>query len=93
MPDRTPLGRRAFVRGALAAGAARAGLAGRARSARGHAGGRAGPAIPFGVQAGGITADRAVAWSATDRPARLVVEWPSWPRGTRCPLQRRAQEG
>lgn len=33
------------------------------------------PAIPFGVQSGDIQGDRAIVWSKTDRPARLVVEW------------------
>jgi alkaline phosphatase D len=33
------------------------------------------PAQPFGLQAGEVTAGRAVVWSATDRPARLVVEY------------------
>jgi phosphodiesterase/alkaline phosphatase D-like protein len=27
------------------------------------------PAVPFGVQVGEVTADRAIVWSATDRPA------------------------
>ena len=27
------------------------------------------PLVPFGLQAGEVTADRAVVWSATDRPA------------------------
>jgi alkaline phosphatase D len=33
------------------------------------------PAIPYGVQTGDVTGDRAIVWSRTDRPARLVVEW------------------
>ena len=33
------------------------------------------PGLPFGVQAGEVTAERAVVWSATDRPARLLVEY------------------
>ena len=33
------------------------------------------PGVPFGVQTGEVTADRAVVWSATDRPARLLVEY------------------
>src|SRR6266851_4838464 len=33
------------------------------------------PAVPLGVQSGDITGDRAVVWSQTDRPARMVVEY------------------
>jgi alkaline phosphatase D len=33
------------------------------------------PAMPVGVQSGDISADRAIVWSKTDRPARLIVEW------------------
>jgi len=33
------------------------------------------PQIPYGVQSGDVTADRAIVWSRSDRPARLVVEW------------------
>src|SRR5215468_10302214 len=33
------------------------------------------PGIQYGVQSGDVTADRAVVWSRSDRPARLVVDW------------------
>lgn len=33
------------------------------------------PAVPQGVSAGDVTANRAVIWSRSDRPARLVVEY------------------
>jgi alkaline phosphatase D len=33
------------------------------------------PAIPQGVAAGDVTPDRAVIWSRTDRPARMLVEY------------------
>ncbi|KUM43049.1 alkaline phosphatase D family protein [Pseudomonas sp. EpS/L25] len=33
------------------------------------------PAITDGVQAGDVTRDRALIWSRTDKPARLLVEW------------------
>src|SRR5262249_41906390 len=33
------------------------------------------PAIPYGVQSGDISGNRAIIWSRTDRPARLLVEW------------------
>jgi alkaline phosphatase D len=32
------------------------------------------PATPFGVQVGDILMDRAIIWSCTDRPARMLVE-------------------
>ena len=70
--SRLGLGRRRFLRDALAAGAARAGAGCWPRVALAQA---ARPAIPFGVQAGEVTASQAVLWSATDRPARLLVEY------------------
>jgi alkaline phosphatase D len=33
------------------------------------------PGIPYGVSSGDVTRDRAIVWSRTDRPARMVVEW------------------
>jgi alkaline phosphatase D len=33
------------------------------------------PGIPFAVQSGDVTADRAVIWSRSDERAQLVVEW------------------
>src|SRR5262245_9128889 len=33
------------------------------------------PGVPYGVQSGDVSGDRAVVWSATDRPARFIVEW------------------
>src|SRR4029450_3704146 len=33
------------------------------------------PSIPGGVQSGDIAGDRAIVWSRTDRPARLIVEY------------------
>jgi alkaline phosphatase D len=33
------------------------------------------PAVPCGVAAGDVTAGRAVVWSRTDRPARMIVEY------------------
>jgi len=33
------------------------------------------PATPYGVQSGDVTGDRAIVWSKTDRPARLIVEY------------------
>jgi alkaline phosphatase D len=36
---------------------------------------KARPLIPHGVQSGDVLSDRAIVWSRTDRPARLLVEW------------------
>src|SRR5262245_48299317 len=33
------------------------------------------PARPYGVQSGDVAGDRAIVWSKTDRPARLLVEY------------------
>ncbi len=33
------------------------------------------PQIPYGVQSGDVSGERAIIWSRSDRPARLVVEW------------------
>jgi alkaline phosphatase D len=33
------------------------------------------PAMPYGVQSGDVTRDRAIVWSRADRPARMIVEW------------------
>ncbi|HTE18958.1 MAG TPA: PhoD-like phosphatase N-terminal domain-containing protein, partial [Armatimonadota bacterium] len=38
------------------------------------------PGVPSGVQTGDVSAMRAVVWSRTDRPARMVVEWSASPR-------------
>ena len=64
--------RRPFLRHGLAAGAALAGIGGWPRLAAPQS---RRPTIPFGVQAGEVTASQVVLWSATDRPARLLVEY------------------
>jgi phosphodiesterase/alkaline phosphatase D-like protein len=33
------------------------------------------PDIPYGTTTGDVTRDRAIVWSRTDRPARMLVEW------------------
>jgi alkaline phosphatase D len=33
------------------------------------------PDIPYGTACGDVTRDRAIIWSRTDRPARMLVEW------------------
>ena len=35
------------------------------------------PSVEQGLQIGDVLADRAIVWSRTDRPARLLVEWDS----------------
>src|SRR5215470_10730940 len=73
------LSRRSFLRASgLVAGVA---LGSRATRALGQAapavvtadGAR--PAVPYGVQSGDVLGDRAIVWSRSDRPARMVVEW------------------
>jgi alkaline phosphatase D len=36
---------------------------------------RARPGIPCGVATGDVSRDRAIIWSRTDRPSRMLVEW------------------
>jgi alkaline phosphatase D len=70
--------RRAFLGASLAAGA---GIAARAwdRGAQDApaivTSDRLRPAVASGVQAGDVTDTRAIVWSRSDRPARLLVEW------------------
>ena len=66
--------RRTFLRHATLAGAAAATPSWWTRAAIAQSA-DARPAVPFGVQSGDVTADTAVIWSATDRPARLLVEY------------------
>jgi alkaline phosphatase D len=73
MTRASSLSRRRFLGGALAAGGAVVGGGVWPRRARAQASAR--PGVPFGVQTGEVTADRAVVWSATDRPARLLAEY------------------
>lgn len=72
------LDRRSFLFGVGATGAGLAAL-GAPRFLRAapavitRAGAR--PNIPFGVQSGDVTASRGIIWSATDRPARMMVTY------------------
>jgi alkaline phosphatase D len=77
-PRPTALDRRRLLGGAVAAAAGA--LARPGRRARAGSADRGRPAAPLGVQSGEVTADRAVVWSATDRPARMVVEHAPTPR-------------
>src|SRR5215472_15434601 len=72
--------RRFLSQSALAVGGLAASLARRPVWAQGTAPAvvvpdAARPAVPYGVQSGDVTSDRAIVWSRTDRPARMVVEW------------------
>jgi alkaline phosphatase D len=75
-------GRRRFLAGSTVALGGLALTAGRPRLVWGQGGApavitpdRARPGIPYGVQSGDVSGDRAVVWSSTDRPARLIVEY------------------
>ncbi len=76
---------RHLVQGAALAGlapaAARASRFGQAPALVTPAGAR--PAMPFGIAAGDVADGRAIIWSATDRPARMIVEWDTTDRFTR----------
>jgi alkaline phosphatase D len=66
--------RRRFLTAGLATGGALA-IAARLRgSAYGQPSETTRPSVPWGVQCGDVTASSAVIWSATDRPARMLVE-------------------
>jgi alkaline phosphatase D len=64
--------RREFLQRAVASAGWAAALGGRAsaivRSERGR------PTLPCGVQSGDVAGGRAIVWSRTDRPARMIVE-------------------
>jgi alkaline phosphatase D len=66
-------GRRRFLGGTLAASGTLLGAGAWPRRAVAQASAR--PGTPLGVQAGEVTADRALVWSVTDRPARMLVEY------------------
>lgn len=63
--NRGYLGRRAFLSTTLNAAAGLAFV--RQDASR--------PGIPYGAASGDVTRDRAIIWSRTDRPARMLVEW------------------
>ena len=72
--DDRRLSRRAFLRDAtLTAAAVSAGWPGRPVAAQPAE--RARPGAPHGVQSGDVSHHSAVVWSATDRPARMIVEY------------------
>ena len=67
------LSRRRFLGGTLAAGSAMLGAGAWPHRVAAQTSPR--PGVPFGVQTGEVTADRAIVWSVTDRPARMLVEY------------------
>src|SRR5262245_48307989 len=73
------ISRRTFLRGAtlgatgLAIGRASAWAQDKAPAAAPSDAAR--PTMPYGIQSGDVLADRAIVWSRSDRPARMVVEW------------------
>src|SRR5262245_7850436 len=81
MTSRTRLDRRVFLTGAGAAAGTAVAPGWTRRSAHAQAA-RARPAIASGVQSGDARHDSAVVWSATDRPARMLVEWSTSDRFT-----------
>jgi len=70
-----PAGRRAFLRGSVAAGAAALGGAPRVGFPAVITGDVRRPAVGQGASVGDVTTGRATVWSRTDRPARIVVEY------------------
>ena len=81
-PSASGLSRRSFLSGSARALGGIAFSAGGARTVWGQTAApavitsdRMRPATPSGVQSGDVSADRAVIWSRTDRPARLIVEY------------------
>jgi alkaline phosphatase D len=75
-----PLTRRHLLhRSALAGGGLAAALPLRAFAQQGTAAivtsDRMRPQLPYGVQTGDLTGDRAILWARADRPARMMVEW------------------
>lgn len=67
------LTRRRFVAGTLATGGAMLGAGAWPHRVTAQTSSR--PGVPLGVQTGEVTADRAIVWSVTDRPARMLVEY------------------
>jgi alkaline phosphatase D len=71
----TTFTRRSFVKRSLATSAAGLVLPGMAWAQAPGAiqGGR--PGVPYGVRSGDLARGRAIVWSKTDRPARMLVRW------------------
>src|SRR5262245_32634800 len=67
--------RRAFLRSTTAGGLVLAANGWAVRAASAQSSERARPAVPHGVQSGDVGQHSAVVWSATDRPARMIVEY------------------
>jgi alkaline phosphatase D len=78
-----PFSRRNFLTHSALGGASLTGLAGiltsrQAPAAVASPGDR--PSSAWGLQVGDVLADRAIIWSRTDRPSRMLVEWSCDPR-------------
>jgi alkaline phosphatase D len=67
--------RRHFITAGVAAGGAIAGRAWLRGPVYAQTSDASRPAMPWGVQSGDVTPSTAVIWSATDRPARMLVEY------------------
>ncbi len=72
---RTPLTRRRFPGASATAAGALALPLPFVRAAFAQTSDRARPGVPYGVQSGEVGPHGAVVWSATDRPARMLVEY------------------
>ena len=66
---RTHLSRREFTKAVVGGATALFGVKALAAPESGR------PSMPCGVASGDVSADGAVVWSKTDRPARMVVEY------------------
>jgi alkaline phosphatase D len=71
-------GRRTFIKHALTSSVALSGLAGILHSRRAPAAIASDslrPMASWGLQIGDVVGDRAIVWSRSDKPARMIVEW------------------
>ena len=73
--SRTSLTRRRFIGTSAAAAGSLALPSPLARGPFAQTSDRMRPGQPYGVQSGEVGPHEAVVWSATDRPARMLVEW------------------
>ena len=83
--SRASLTRRRFLGASAAAAGSLALPSPLARGPFAQTSDRARPGMPYGVQSGEVGPHEAVVWSATDRPARMLVEWATTDTLHRCP--------
>lgn len=81
-PNASLSGRRRFLAASAAAAASLTAPAWLGLAPAAQTPDRLRPAVPYGVQSGETTQHEAVVWSATDRPARLLVEYATTNRFT-----------